>query len=249
MIMKKKVILFSVIFLVTILAYLPLFVCDFNKVMTLTDEDHLYENLQAIFFLITSLIMLYLFFTSTTSEDSYLKTRKNLCYLGLFLVFFVFFGEEISWGQRILGIAEPEFMQKANAQGELNLHNLWFLQSYDHNMNQKSGLENLFTSSRLYTAFWVIFCVLIPVLNYLSSGLRRFFSRLNIPMVPFWIGGLFAANYAVQKIMERIWVTSNGQPLSEIKETDMSLLFLITGIAFFFVYRNLLKKETINEKH
>jgi hypothetical protein len=33
-------------------------------------------------------------------------------------------GEEISWGQRMLGIESPEFFQAHNAQNETNIHNL-----------------------------------------------------------------------------------------------------------------------------
>ncbi len=34
------------------------------------------------------------------------------------------FAEEISWGQRVLGLATPDWIRRANLQGELNLHNL-----------------------------------------------------------------------------------------------------------------------------
>lgn len=33
-------------------------------------------------------------------------------------------GEEISWGQRILGLESPDYFQENNAQGEIGLHNL-----------------------------------------------------------------------------------------------------------------------------
>lgn len=33
-------------------------------------------------------------------------------------------GEEISWGQRLLGLSSPEFFSAHNVQGETNLHNL-----------------------------------------------------------------------------------------------------------------------------
>ncbi len=53
--------------------------------------------------------------------------------LGLFtfaLIFSFGFMEEISWGQRILGgftnFTPPEFFQRYNTQGEMNLHNLQF---------------------------------------------------------------------------------------------------------------------------
>ncbi len=54
-------------------------------------------------------------------------SRLALVYLfmtGLF--FFVCAGEEISWGQRILGFETPEEVLAVNEQGEFNLHNLKF---------------------------------------------------------------------------------------------------------------------------
>jgi hypothetical protein len=56
-----------------------------------------------------------------------LMTRWTALYLaalaGLLLVCA---GEEISWGQRIVGFHTPDFMDDANEQGEFNLHNMGF---------------------------------------------------------------------------------------------------------------------------
>lgn len=49
-------------------------------------------------------------------------TRKWLPLL-LTVGFFLCFGEEISWGQRILGFTTPEAIAEHNVQGEVNLHN------------------------------------------------------------------------------------------------------------------------------
>jgi len=35
-----------------------------------------------------------------------------------------FVGEEISWGQRILGVLMPEFLEEINTLSELNVHNI-----------------------------------------------------------------------------------------------------------------------------
>lgn len=48
--------------------------------------------------------------------------RAMLAFSGLLFVFGA--GEEISWGQRILGIETPGFFERANLQKETNLHNL-----------------------------------------------------------------------------------------------------------------------------
>ena len=50
------------------------------------------------------------------------RARAYLAFLALF--FFVCAGEEISWGQRVLGFETPEKVKEVNEQGELNLHNL-----------------------------------------------------------------------------------------------------------------------------
>lgn len=42
--------------------------------------------------------------------------------VGVFCIFVA--GEEISWGQRLVGYAAPEFFLRANVQQEVNLHNL-----------------------------------------------------------------------------------------------------------------------------
>lgn len=61
--------------------------------------------------------------------------QRRRLFDGLVALFCVFVaGEEISWGQRLIGFAAPEYFLRTNFQQELNLHNLpqsvqpgWFL--------------------------------------------------------------------------------------------------------------------------
>lgn len=56
-------------------------------------------------------------------DAGFTKAERGL--LIAFAVGLVFLaGEEISWGQRILGIETPEALKQSNVQGEINLHNL-----------------------------------------------------------------------------------------------------------------------------
>ncbi|MEX1045116.1 MAG: hypothetical protein WEC73_03225 [Chthoniobacterales bacterium] len=48
------------------------------------------------------------------------------CLLGFAGVFFFGAGEEISWGQRLLGFGTPEAIQQYNTQDEFTVHNLQF---------------------------------------------------------------------------------------------------------------------------
>lgn len=54
--------------------------------------------------------------------------RAALAALALGVVLFVAAGEEVSWGQRLLGLETPEVLVDGNRQDELNLHNIDGLQ-------------------------------------------------------------------------------------------------------------------------
>jgi hypothetical protein len=84
-----------------------------ETVAELGREDHLFEWLTSIAFLIASV----LFFLK------FLKT-KNVFFLLLSAMFFLGFGEEISWGQRVFNFETPERVLNVNVQNEFNLHNI-----------------------------------------------------------------------------------------------------------------------------
>jgi hypothetical protein len=52
---------------------------------------------------------------------------QSLAYACLAVVAFIASGEEISWGQRVLGIETPEAVREENLQEELTLHNVSFI--------------------------------------------------------------------------------------------------------------------------
>ncbi|MCG8336841.1 MAG: hypothetical protein MJE63_20230 [Proteobacteria bacterium] len=89
-------------------------------------EDGLFESCGAFFFLSTGFILM------TTSVEMYKNGKQEgslvkwrfLMVLGAGILFFLAFGEEISWGQRIFQFETPEMMEEINRQGEMNLHNL-----------------------------------------------------------------------------------------------------------------------------
>jgi hypothetical protein len=93
--------------------------------------------------------------------------------LGLFLFFAA--GEEISWGQRILGLTTPEYFQQHNAQKETNLHNL---------IVGGVKLNKLFFSVIL-VALLGIYLVLTPVLYLKSSIVKKLLNASGVP-VPQW---------------------------------------------------------------
>ena len=83
----------------------------------LAREDSWVEDLTAVWLLLTGLVL----FITALAEQNFLRR----CAYVLGGIGFVFgAGEEISWGQRILGFETPDFLLDLNAQNEFNAHNI-----------------------------------------------------------------------------------------------------------------------------
>jgi len=155
-------------------------------------------------------------------------TIKKLALLALAALFFFGGGEEISWGQRILGIETPEGLSEANVQDELNVHNL-------------AVFDGVFTPERLFQLFWITFGVLIPFACAMSARIQAWLSRW-IPILPLWLAWLFVASQLIAEIVSKI-LTDNPQlyhgaasaPSTrfELTETVVIVLFAVGGLAVF----------------
>lgn len=89
---------------------------------TITQEGHLIEWVQFIFYVLASLIALRIF----------LNLKKGVVavfFLLLALLLFFVAGEEISWGQTILGLQTPETLKQINYQDEITVHNIGIFQA------------------------------------------------------------------------------------------------------------------------
>ena len=80
-------------------------------------EDSKVENATAGLFFLTGLLL----FATAWVEKGF--PHRCLYILGGLVMVFVA-GEEISWGQRLIGFATPEALTNINAQEEFNLHNI-----------------------------------------------------------------------------------------------------------------------------
>ena len=91
-------------------------------------------------------------------------------FLGILL--FIAAGEEISWGQRILGIKSSEYFLKNNAQGETNIHNLVV-----------NGVKiNKLVFSTILIAVLTIYLVLIPILYKTNKSVKNFMDNSGVPI-------------------------------------------------------------------
>ena len=93
---------------------------DYDSYLKVVHEDSLVEYLTSAFFLISAII-------AARISISFFKQKRiffGLSYVFLACVMFLVFGEEISWGQRLLDVASPQFFMEHSRQKEINLHNL-----------------------------------------------------------------------------------------------------------------------------
>ena len=148
---------------------------DAPRANALVGEDGFIEMLGAICLLLGAVFAFVALLRLRSNHDA--GRLKQLAYLGLVLFLVLAAGEEISWGQRLLGFETPAPIAKVNAQEETNLHNL---------AGDANG-QNL--SSDVYKACWMAFGILIPLLALLPRvGLVL---RRHLPVLPLWLAVLF----------------------------------------------------------
>lgn len=229
--------------------YSVLLFISHEKADRLTREDGFIEDLSAVFWLLSSIILFYMYFRSKSDRRPYfLKAKRNIFYLLLALFFLVCFGEEISWGQRIFNLKTPELFEEDNAQHEINFHNLWVFQGCDRNNHLKPWIDRWTDSGRIFSLIWFGYCLLIPVAYKYMSKVHVWLDNIYFPIVPLWIGILFMVNYLISKVFEIFFpYTGNSQsPPIELKETNCAVLFLVVSIALFYIHRQLMKNISEN---
>jgi len=224
-------------FLVLLSSYGILFL-DEARILELGKEDGVVENIGAIFFLTASVLLFAAYFKSTHHGNRFwsFSTRRNIFYLLLGLLLFVCFGEEISWGQRIIGWDTPEAIKSMNLQEETNLHNLDIFYGKGADPKDRSGWSRVFNLLTLFSLFWLAYFVFVPLLNKFSRMARRLCEHVGLPVPALWIGGLFLANYAIFKLlnMEGMGFEEKVlESLNELKETNYAFSYAVFGLHEF----------------
>lgn len=187
-------------------------------------EDGFIEYATALILLITGIVYLVLYF----------KTKK-LLNLVFFLIFFVGFGEEISWGQRIFEIKTPETVESENFQGELNIHNLKVFNSKDEDGNLISGIN----IEVLFTLFCFGYGIILPLICIVFSDLKRITNNLGLQIPPLSIGLLFI----VKILITRIFFSASTYAELRIGESsELSSVFILLLISLSFLKLHNFKK-------
>lgn len=204
---------------------------DDDHIKSLAREDGPIESLGAVAWFLSAMICLRVFVTSPVGVDLGLfRWRKNLFLLLLAMLFLFGAGEEISWGQRIIGFETPEVVKEYNRQNEFNIHNLApFYQTR----------PLLISINQLFTLFWMGFCVALPLLVWMSAWVRRLVGLMGVPVVPLGLSFLFLLNYGFHKVIKAD-VQQNAVHLlrdpSEIKESIFAFFFLLISLYFWRIY-------------
>jgi hypothetical protein len=160
--------------------------------LSVVKEDSLIEYLQALCYLIAAMIG---FLTAYR-----LSKTPHKCKLVIILLFSIgcllICGEEISWGQRIIGFSTPETIKKVNTQHEFTAHNLFFIQRYTR--------RAYYVISGYACLAWLIFLIYRPHKNHIARY-----------VVPGWEKIMLFAPIAVFHFLHYLQFNLGKPPISE----------------------------------
>jgi hypothetical protein len=223
-----------------IITFLFPFIMPVEFVAGQVREDSFLEYLNALFLFLAAVCFIVNFFVSKSGNKlGKFKTPRNFLMLGLGLLVLFAAGEEISWGQRILGFETPEAIEEHNWQGEFTVHNLAIFQDS----------ESLLKADRLFHAFWFTLGVVIPLAALWKPG-REWLTELGAPIFPILLGLQFLLFYILSKVYTPLGYNLDefGGRLPEIREAQHALIFLLVGITLLlsaFNERKAKEKTTI----
>ncbi len=218
----------------------PLGIIDVRILTKLVKEDSFFEVIGAVALFASAVLWGIAWLRSRQSGNRPSHTIvKRLSYVALALLFFFGAGEEISWGQRIFGIATPEAIQTINAADEVNIHNMDVL-----------GVNMFSLTRRAFNAFWFAFIILVPVACALSQSVSKRLKQV-MPVFPPWMGIPFLLNYALLRGI-LFWTAQLGQQAfdtapSEISESNFAVLFLAAALYIHLVELKTRERSTVGE--
>lgn len=148
--------------LLLLLLFLKIRTVSPDSYFWLVGEDGLVEDATALLYIMA-------FVASGFASILYLRAGSALnaaLFALLALACFFVAGEEISWGQRLLGLETPDSMKDVNVQGEMNIHNLKPVQAYLHQAYILIGFAG--------ATIWM-------VAPFLGFTLRKLFNNVVVP--------------------------------------------------------------------
>lgn len=180
-------------------------------------EDAFGENMTSVFYFLAGLMLIVAAVKSLRQGGGGVLKQTLPVLLGLFFIFVA--GEEISWGQRILGFETPEAVMAENLQGETTLHNLKPFHIDSALLNQHTALN--FIALMLGVVF--------PLMAALLGWFRQLVARLNFPVLQTSVMVWFVTGLAHGQVISKMnphWANP------EVKELIFSIGFFLFGLGY-----------------
>lgn len=237
------------IFFVLLIAYSIYCFLDTETAARLGREDHLFEWLTAFTFLGSSAVFLLI----------WLKHKRAPVFIVLSLLFLLGFGEEISWGQRVINFDTPEKIKQLNVQKEFTIHNLEIFNTENREGERKNGINRIFEVNFLFKMFTIVLGVLLPVAVFHSKSISSVVKKLKFPVPPISITIFFAVNWIIFKVLLE-FLLPQGQVFqfydtgTEIFEFLASFIILVLAW-YFYMHRHIvqpgydIKQSTLMQDH
>jgi hypothetical protein len=208
----RRLVVFTVLAVLVVGAFSVWAAVDKDALQVACYEDYPVEYLTALFFLLSSGG-----FVVFAVRSRFLRERGSAWVyafpIAWALLMLFFAGEEISWGQRILGFETPEWVAEDNLQDEFNLHNYGPLDVIGGGKYRYLSIMMLLTG------------LLIPLFARTKPGAKlvRFFAY---PVCPLAYWAFFVGAY----VFGKLWDPALENDAAEVREFVMSIGMLLFGL-------------------
>jgi len=193
--------------------------------LSLIQENSIIEYLQVMNYFLASVMA---FLTARIFFRKKINLLAAAYFLLAFILLFVSF-EEVSWGQFLFNISLPEFFSRNNAQGELTIHNLYFLQS---------KLSFIYILTGIYGAFaWII--------NFLffSSKKTNFTKILNFIIPEWFLSPYFFFCFFIYFLF--FFIHPGEDTFLLWRDQEIAELLLSSGFLFFCITKYITVKRLV----
>lgn len=211
-------------FFYMVMVYLALNFNQFYK--SLDREDGFIELSGAVFLLFASIVL----FKTTLDYKKNHSAKDHKFWLLAFaaIAFFWASGEEISWGQHMLGTETPEWLSKINGQNETNLHNI-NKKFFDRMLERLMVLLSLITAVQHFRGKEYFLGFKLPEypLNF-AYLLIPIFRKHEVFALDVWhLNFIVFWGYPILAVINKQW-----------KILALSLLFILSAAVVYYFHYN-----------
>ena len=186
------------------------------------DEDGPFEYATALFYGVCSVIFGLMARRGNFPLNSSRQLGRAILITGALGCFFIM-GEEISWGQRLIGWDTPESWAEINYQQETTLHNL------DWVYTTLTSSETGFFRANFFNLLFVGMGLGLPVIALIPWA-RSLIARLAIPIIPLRYAVLFVGAWLYGKYLVGYAGHKNPPEVREFLFSIGILMFALIGL-------------------